>query len=512
MDVTAVKTDGLIHEFDVVIPAAEIEDKITQRLEQLAPTVRLSGFRPGKVPLSLVRKRYGDAVRGEVLEETIKDTSSSVVSKHGLRPALSPKIELKSFGVDESLAYKMAVEVLPEVTPPDYAQITLDRQVAEVTDAEIDKTLQRLRSNLKTAEDLAEPRPAAEGDMVVFDVVGPEDRALFDGDQGTDVSVEIGAEGLLPGLSEQLVGVAVGDSKQITVTFPDDFQVPEVAGTQQTYDIAVKAIKAVTLPELDDAVAQRVGYENLESLKTRIREQQEEELKSISRSKAKRALLDRLAEMYTFEAPPTLVEREFERIVQQLAPPAEESEEGAEAASAGDHDHSHEHDHDHAHEHDHDHTHEHSHDHEHEHEHEHDHDHGAGRQAIKAGVDRLSDADREEYRQLAERRVRLGIVLAEIGKINNLKVAPEEINKAALAEARKYPGQEKMILDYFRDNAQAREALAAPVLEDKVVDFILEMVSITDHPVSVDALLRDDEDEATTEEEAANRESAPAAG
>jgi trigger factor len=447
MQVSENKTSELTHEFSITIPAAEIEEKITARLGTLAHSVHLPGFRPGKVPVSLIRKRYGEAVRGEVLEEAIKESSQGVMSERGLRPAMTPKIEVTAFEPDGNLEYKMAVEVMPEITPPDFSAIALERMVAEPEDVEVDKTLARLAETRKSWTPVVEPRPAQKGDQVVVDFVGRIDGEEFEGGRAEEYEVEIGGGGFIPGFEDGLIGIAAGSSTQLDLIFPESFPNKALAGKPVVFDVTVKEVREPAPVTVDDAFAEKVGADNLDGLKEMIRSEHGRELKALARMQLKRKLLDTLAGACTFAVPPGLVEAEYASIVRQL-----EKEEASEAEGK----------------------------HEHEHEHEH---------AEKAADAGLSEEKKAEYRSLAERRVRLGLLLAEVGRQNNLRVTPEELSKAIMAEAHRYPGHEKQMVDLYRKHESLREALMAPLLEDKVVDFILEMANVSERQVPVAELL-----------------------
>jgi trigger factor len=486
MEVSENKTSELTHEFSVAIPAAEIEEKITARLGSLAHTVRLPGFRPGKVPLSLMRKRFGEAVRGDVLEETVKESSQGVLTERGLRPAMTPKIEVTSFEPEGNLEYKMAVEVMPEIAPPDFSAIALERLVAEPEDAEVDKTLTRLAEARKSWTPVVEPRTAEKGDQLIVDFVGRIDGEEFEGGKAEGFAVELGGGGFIPGFEDGLIGLEAGSSTQLALEFPESFPNKALAGKPVVFDITVKEVREPEPVSVDDGFAEAVGAESLDGLKEMIRSEHGRELKTLSRMELKRKLLDALAERCDFALPPGLVEAEYAAIVRQLEkkPEAEAGAAGGEPADA------HEHEHDHGHEHEHEHEHEHGHDHDHEHGHDHDHDHEHDHPHPAEPVDaELAEEKKAEYRSLAERRVRLGLLLAEVGRQNNLQVTPEELSKAISAEARRYPGHEKMFFELYRKHESMREALMAPILEDKVVDFILEMANVSERQVPVAELL-----------------------
>jgi trigger factor len=466
MTVTETKNDGLTREFKIAVPAADIEQKMVDRLSTLGRTARIPGFRQGKVPLPLLRRRYGPAVRGEILEETVSESSRKVIADHGLRPALEPHIEVIAFEEQGDLEYRLALEVLPEVSQPDFAAIKLERRVADPSEEEIDRTLDRIAKAYRTWTSVGDTRPAANGDKVIFDFVGRSEGEDLPGGRSEGAGIELGAGHPLPGIEEGLLGVRAGEEKMIKVVLPDDARFGRFAGKEAVYEVTVKDVLEPTVPAIDDELAKRMEVDTLEALRQRIREEHARELKGLSRQHLKRALLDELAKTSDFAVPSGLVQRELDSIVERYVQPAE-----GESAGHGDDDH----DHDHAHCDDP--THDHSHDHEHGH-------------AAKPAV-QLTAAEEAEYRALAERRVRLGLLLAEIGRINKLTVGEEDLNKAVIAEARRYPGQEQAVIDFFRKNRKAREALGMPILEDKVVDFILEMVTVSDRQVAPAELLGD---------------------
>jgi len=483
MHVTETQIDELTRSFRIAVPAAELERKVEDKLAELARSAKLPGFRPGKVPLALLRRRFGDSVKSEVVEEAINEATQTVIGERGLRTAVPPKVEQAGFAEAGDLEYTLAVEVLPEVTPPDYSQITLERLVAEPDEADLQDRLERLAEALGDETVVEEPRPAAEGDIVVVDIHGPDDRWPFQG-TAQGVRLRIGeSDGPLPGFLAQLAGRSPGERFDVTVTIGPDAERTDLAGTTRTYDVEIKELRLRTPAPLDDSLAEKGGWENFEELKTWVRQGRESELKSATRLRIKRALLDRLAELYAFPVPKGLVAREYEQLVRQVVA------EGAAGGGEPEHVHDEHCGHDVAAEPAEPHVHD-------EHcGHDHDHDHGQPGPALDAT---LNDAQRQEYRALAERRVRLGLVLAEIGRTNNLQVTPDELAKAMIAEARRYRGQEQQVLEFLRKQPQAREALAAPILEEKVVDFILEMAQVSERTVSAEELLRDPDAETTS--------------
>lgn len=485
MQVTETQIDDLTRQFHVVMPAADIERKVEARLDELAHTMRLPGFRPGKVPVGLMRKRYGAAVKSEVVEKAINESSQAVISERGLRAALPPKVELADAPEEGDLSYTLAVELLPEITPPDYGQISLERLVAHVDEAEIERRIERFADAVGEEADAEEGRGAVENDIVVLDVLSPTDDPWpFDPANLSGVRIRIGTDAPLPGFDTQLQGLTVGTRTTITITVPERLQRPGHPDGERSFEIEVKEIRVRTPAPIDDELAKRGGWESLDGLRDWLREQHENELKNLSRVRLKRALLDRLAELYDFAVPNGLVQREYDSLVRQHEP------EGGAAPAEAEHVHDEHCGHEH---HDHDHAHHHEHDHDHHHGDEH-HEHAPAPAADAA----ISEEQRAEYRSLALRRVRLGLVLAEIGRANNLRVQQEELAKAMIAQARRFQGQEQMVLDYLRKTPDAQEALAAPILEEKVVDFILEMAKVEERAVEPADLLREPDEETTS--------------
>jgi trigger factor len=441
MQVTELSAEGLKREYKVVVPADEIEGRVTKRLDELRQTIRMPGFRPGKVPVSLLRKQYGRSVMGEVLEQAVNQGSQKAISDHELRPALQPKIEVTSFDEGANLEFTMAVEVLPAVPEVDLKAIELTRLVAEVTDEAVERRLEIFARRFQEFEPPAEPRPAQEGDRLTISFEGRIDGEPFEGGKAEDLPLVLGSGFMIPGFEDQLLGRSAGEEVTLEVTFPADFPKPELAGKPASFAVQIKQLEAPKPVELDDELAKAQGLDDLPALKAAVRDSVEREYAQFTRLRLKRALLDRLAERYRFEVPPGMVELEFDAIWKQLQEELERSG-GAEAA-------------------------------------------GKPEDELKA-----------EYRAIADRRVRLGLLLSEIGQANQLKVEQSELNAAMMVQARRYPGQEQKVLEYFRRSPQAIEQLRAPLYEDKVVDFVLQMASVTEQTVPVEELLRDPDDDA----------------
>lgn len=467
MQVNETLNEGLTREFTITIPAADLDAELNSRLVELAPQVNMPGFRPGKVPPALLRQRYGDALLGEVIEKSVNESSQRALEERDLRAASQPNVEITSYEKGQDLEYKLSVELMPEIDTVDFSTLELERLVAEPSDDDINDALTRMAEGQKESAPIEDARPAASGDVVVIDFVGKIDGEPFDGGAANDHHLELGSNTFIPGFEEQLVGVDAGAEKAVTVSFPDDYQASHLAGKEAVFDVTVKEIREPKPVEIDDAFAQRFGLDSLDALKEAIGEQMKGEYLTATRTRMKRQLLDILADKHSFEVPPKMVEEEYKGIVHQVVHHAD-----------GEQGHDHDHDHDHGHDHDHD----------------NDHGHEAGPDADEA---KLSEEDRAEYRSIAERRVRLGLLLSEVGRQNNIQVTDQEVSQAIQQQAARFPGQERFVFDYYQQNPQALAQVRAPLFEDKVVDFVVEMAKVTDKTVSAEELFRDpDADEA----------------
>lgn len=445
MQITETSADGLKHELSVVVDAGDIEQRVTNRLVEIGRSIRLPGFRPGKVPMGVLRKRYGPTVLGEVLESAVNDSSAAAMREHNLRPALQPKVEIVSFNEGTDLHYKMAVEVLPEIQPMNFAELKLERLTTAPTDEAVERALERLARQQRKSEIVE--RPAAAGDVVVIDFVGSIDGVPFPGGSASDYALELGSGSFIPGFEDQIVGAQAGEQRTIDVTFPADYGNADMAGRAAQFAVTVKAVRGVAPQPVDDSLAAAVGMDSLDELRKAVRERMQREYAELTRQRLKRDLLDRLAEQHHFPVPQGMVDLEFEGIWKQFE--AERARAKAEPAAEGE---------------------------------------------AKPGED--DETLKAEYRAIAERRVRLGLLLAEIGRANTLTVAPEELNRAIAEQARRYPGEERQVLDYYRNNPGALDSLRAPLYEDKVVDFILELADVSERPVTAAELMKAAEDDA----------------
>ena len=445
MQVTETLAEGLRRTFTVVVPAAEIESRRAAKLTDVGKTLKLPGFRPGKVPLPVVRQRYGSAVNAEVLEQSVNEATQQMLSERGLRPAMQPKVDVVTLdpgtGAAQDLEFKVELELLPDITLPDFASISLTRQRAEVSPEAIETALAALAERSRElveipAEELGE-RGAAKGEVLTIDYVGRIDGTEFPGGSGTGIDVNVAGDGFIPGFTEQIEGLRPGETRTIEVTFPEDYKAKELAAKPASFEITAKALKRPIVPALDDELARKLGLDSLDTVRTAITKRFQGDYDQISRLRVKRQLLDVLAERVQFAAPEGMVEQEFNQIWQRIE---------------------------------------------------------ADRKAGKIDEEDKEKDDetlRTEYRAIADRRVRLGLLLSEIGRTNSVTVGADEMARALRAEASRYPGQEQMVLDYFRQNPRAAEGLRAPIFEEKVVDFVLELAQVTDEIVTAEELSKD---------------------
>ncbi|MFD1624395.1 trigger factor [Azospirillum griseum] len=441
MNITETSTDGLKREFQVVISAKDIEEKVNGKLEELRRTVQLPGFRPGKVPVTVIKQRYHGGVLSEVLEDAIATSSRQALSERGLRVALQPKIEVESYEENGDLTYKMAVELLPDVEPGDFGAIELEKPVADVTDESVADALSKLASAHSTQVAITEERGAENGDIALIDFAGSVDGEALPGMDGKDYPLELGAGRFVPGFEEQLIGAKAGEHRSINVTFPADYPHERLKGAATVFEVDVKELRKNVPAEVNDDLAKEFGMESLEKMRDAVRDRIKSEYANLSRLRVKRQLLDKLAEAHAFEVPVGMVDIEFEGIWARLQ---EELKNGT-----------------------------------------------AGEDAAKS-----EDDLKTEYRAIAERRVRLGLLLSEVGRRNNIQVTQDEVNRALINEARRFPGQERQVFEFFKNNQQALENLRAPIFEDKVVDHILELAKVSEKTVTVEELTKDEDETA----------------
>ena len=436
MQVKELKSEGLSREIEITVSAQDISTRIDERLAEVGKTLRLPGFRPGKAPLTLVRQRYGKAVMGEVLEKAVNDTTAKALQDKGIKPALQPKIEVKEFDEGKDLKYTVAVEVLPEFKVAELKGVKLEKPVAKVSDKSIDEALTRIAGSRKDSQPIEGKRATKKGDIVVMDYKGrTADGTEYPGMAAQGARLELGSGQFIPGFEDQLTGRKAGESVEVKVTFPDPYQMKELAGQDAIFDVTLHEIREPKPVEINDEFAKNFGMDDVKALRKAVEEQLGKEYAQQSRMKVKRTLLDWLDEKHEFELPSGMVDMEFQSIERQV-------------------------------------------------EHEASH---------TPGSEPLTDEEREELRGIAERRVRLGLVLAEVGRANNLTVTDQELQRAVIQEAQRYQGQERQVFEFYQKNRQALEGLKAPIFEDKVVDFILEMAEIKENEVTPEELAAEDD-------------------
>jgi trigger factor len=453
MQVTETSSEGLKREFRVVVPASDLEAKLNDRLVQLKDRVRLNGFRPGKVPVAHLKKVYGRNVMAEAIEELVRDTNTKIVTDNGFKLAMDPKVtmpedkgEIENIIAGQAdLAYSVAIEVVPKIELADFSTISLEKPVADVEQSQIDEAVNKIADQNKPYTPKGEGAKAESGDRVMINFTGTIDGKPFEGGSGEDIGVNLGSNTFIPGFEDQLIGIAAGETRTVNVTFPSNYLADNLAGKSATFEVTAKSVDAAGTVTIDDEFAKSLGLESLDKLKEAIKSRLEQEHANVSRMKLKRALLDKLDELHKFEAPPSLVEEEFTGVWSTVLNDLKTQ----------------------------------------------------NRTLADEGTD--EEKAKAEYRGIADRRVRLGLVLSEIGEKNNIKVTDDEITRAVVERARQYPGREKEVWDHFRNNPGALAAIRAPIYEEKVVDFIIELAKPTEKKVSREELYRDDDEAAKAE-------------
>jgi trigger factor len=449
MQVTETLVEGLKHEFQISVPASDLDAKADARLVDLKNKVRLNGFRPGKVPVSHLKKVYGRSVMAETIDQTIRDTNSQIFTERGFRLATEPKITMptEQKAVEDiltgksDLTYTVSIEVVPAIQLADFKSFNVEKPVAEVTDADVDEAIKRIADQNRAFAAKGEGVKAETGDRVTISFKGTINGTPFDGGTGENIQVTIGSNSFIPGFEEQLLGIAAGETRTLKVSFPKNYASEKLAGQPAEFETTATLIEAPQDTRIDDEFAKTLGLESLDKLKEAARQRLAAEFAGATRQRVKRMLLDRLDETHRFEAPPSLIEEEFNLMWNSIK---------AEMESSG---------------------------------------------KTFADEDTTEEAAKEEYRKIADRRVRLGLVLSEIGEKNKITVTDDEVSRAVIERARQMPGREKEVWDYYRNNANALAQLRAPIYEDKVVDFILELANVTEKKVTREDLYKDDDAE-----------------
>jgi trigger factor len=447
MQVSEILNSGLKREIKVIVPAQDLENRLMERLQDAATKVRLKGFRPGKVPVQHLRRVYGKSMMAEIVNEILTETSRNIISERGEKAAMQPEVKMtedekeaeKILSGAADFEFSLSYEVIPTIELKDFSEIKITRPVYDVTDEEVDEQIKRIAESTRTYSE--KDGKAEKGDKVTIDYVGKLDGEPFEGGSAEDSDVVIGFGQFIPGFEEELIGLKAGDKKTFKIKFPDNYAAAHLAGKEAEFDITVKKVASGDEIEINDALAEKLGLESAEKLREIVRGQLESQFGSVTRQKAKRQLLDALDEAYKFEAPSKLIEAEFNNIWTQVTRELEQ----------------------------------------------------AGR--TFEDEDTTEEAAREEYQRLAERRVRLGLVLAQIGEEAGVQVSEDELQRALFDTIRRFPADQQQVFEFYRQNPQALAGIRAPIYEEKVVDHLLTKVNVTDNKVTREELLADDEEE-----------------
>lgn len=444
MQIEELNAEGLSRTYSVTIPKEELASKLEEKIKEMQPQVSLKGFRPGKVPTSHIRKMFGQSIMKDVVEDVLNESSQQAINDNKIRPAGQPKIDLRANGEDVTkgeadLEYQLTVETIPEFEPVDPEGLKFTRLTCEAGDADIQERLDQLAGSQKVYKKKAKTAKAKKDDAVLINFTGRIDGEAFDGGAMEGHQLVLGSGTFIPGFEDQLIGVKAGDKLDVAVTFPEDYQAADLAGKEAIFETEVLEVQGEKDAVVDDALAEKFGMESLDKLKEVIKEQVDGEYEMQVRMKLKRAILDELDKQHDFELPPGMVEAEFGNIWQQVQSEKEAGQLDEEDA-------------------------------------------------------KKSDEDLEgDYRKIAQRRVRLGLVLAEMGQKADIQISNEELQQAMIAEARQYPGQEQQVVEFYQKNPQAIAQLRAPIYEEKVVDLIVEKAKVTDKKVDKDTLFEEDD-------------------
>ncbi|MBY0564511.1 MAG: trigger factor [Hyphomonadaceae bacterium] len=442
MQLTERRSEGLLRVYDVLVPAAELQAQLNAKIEEVRPRVRINGFRPGKVPASHIRKVYGPSMMQDIINETVQKSTKESLEKVNARPASEPSLDLKSdinqvVAGQSDLQFELSLEIMPQIDPVDLKAISIVRPTAPVADEQVEEALGELAKQSRAYEDKS--GPAADGDAVTIDFIGRIDGEPFDGGTAQDSQVVIGSNQFIPGFESQLVGAKAGDERTLKVTFPTDYPVSSLQGKAAEFETKIKLVREPKQGAPDDGWAKELGFDSLKAVKDALRQRIDSDHAQQSRTKAKRALFDQLDAAHDFELPPRMVEAEFSQIWRQIEA-----------------------------------------------------DRAAGRlDASDAG--KSDDELKAEYREIAERRVRLGLLLADIGQKHRVEVSDEEVARAISAQARNFPGQERQIFEMYRRNPAMVANVRAPLYEEKVVDYLLELIQVRNESVTREALFAEDD-------------------
>ena len=443
MNVSETKAEGLVREYSIVITAAEIETQVSTKLAELAKTVNMPGFRPGKVPMSVVKSRFGPQAQGDAIKAALDEGTKQVIEGNDLRLASQPSVDIKSYEDGKDLEASLTCEVMPEIAMPDLGKLSIERPTLEAGDNEVAEALTNIADGNKPSVEVETKRAAKSGDILVIDFIGRIEGEAFEGGAAEGHSLELGSNSFIPGFEDGLIGAKVGDTLDVTVNFPEDYQAAHLAGKPAVFEVTVQGMREQGEAKIDDELGVRLGFEDLEGLKTAIREQINAQHATALRQALKKNVLDALAEGDAFDIPPSLFDQEYESVARAMNPASQEQPE----QNPDDPDH-----------------------------------------VLPAADEGLDDTAKQEAREVTERRVRLGLLLTEIGRTNNIDVSEEDTRNAVMEEARRYPGQEQMVFEYFQKNPEAMQQLAGPIFEDKTIDFIMEMANVAEVATDVETL------------------------
>ena len=468
MKISETKAEGLLREYSILITAAEIDEQVSAKLTELAATVNMPGFRPGKVPMSVVKSRFGPQVQGEALKNALDEGARQAIEDNELRLASQPSVDIKAYDEGKDLEAALSCEIMPEISMPDLAALKIEKPMLEAGKAEVDEALNNIADANRPTIEVTSKRAAKDGDVVVIDFVGRIDGEAFEGGAAEGHSLELGSASFIPGFEEGLVGAKSGETRDVTVHFPEDYQATHLAGKPAVFEVTVKELREKGEVAIDDELAARLGFDDLGALRDAVAGQINGQHATALRQALKKNVLDALADGEAFDIPPSLYASEYENVARAMNPNAPEP---------------------------------HNHDNDHDHDHDEDHVH-------PAADDGMDDDAKSEAKAVAERRVRLGLLLTEVGRVNNVEVTEDDTRQAVFEEARRYPGQEQQVLEYFQTNKEAMQQLAGPIFEDKTVDFILEMATVTEVQTDVETLYAAPEEAAAPAKKKAAKKSA----
>ncbi|MDC3235178.1 trigger factor [Candidatus Puniceispirillum sp.] len=463
MNVSETKSKGLLREFQIVITAAEIDAEVTKKLGEIAATVKIPGFRPGKVPMSVVKSRFSDQVRGDAIKVALDEGAKQAIEGNDLRLASQPQVDITAYDEGNDLEASLSCEVMPQISMPDLGKLSIERPTIDSNPQEVEETLARIADENRPTVPITKERAAKVGDVAIIDFTGRIDGEAFEGGTAEGHSLELGSNSFIPGFEDGLVGATAGATLNVSVTFPEDYQASHLAGKLAVFEVKIHEIHEKADASIDGELATRLGFENLDGLRGAISEQINGQHQTALRQALKKNVLDALADGEAFDVPPSLLKQEYESVAKAMNADAQVQEQNK-GEDVGE-------------------------------------DSPAADEGLDAGA-------REEAKTVAMRRVRLGLLLTEIGRENNIEVSEEDTRQAVFEEARRYPGQEQMVLEYFQKNPQAMQQISGPIFEDKVVDFILEMAKVIDVTIDAETLYQVPDKKGKTKKSAAKKSAA----